>query len=104
MVRDLFLMRVPTVFGGNTLYATSAFVASIEMVVLSSLGLPEVGTLVAILSAAALSLLAKRFGWILPSEVRFRPPRKLGGWLAGWWSGFGRRSRKPGDGQGGNRA
>jgi Predicted membrane protein len=104
MVRDLFLMRVPTVFGGNTLYATSAFVASIEMVILSSLGLPEVGTLVAILSAAALSLLAKRFGWILPSEVRFRPPRKLGGWLAGWWSGFGRRSRKPGDGQGGNRA
>jgi uncharacterized membrane protein YeiH len=104
MVRDLFLMRVPTVFGGNTLYATSAFIASIEMVILSSLGLPEVGTLVAILSAAALSLLAKQFGWILPSEVRFRPPRKLGGWLAGWWSGFSRRSSKPGDGQGGNRA
>lgn len=95
MVRDLFLMKVPTVFGGNTLYATSAFVASIEMVVLSSLGYPEIGTIVAILSAAALSLLAKRFGWILPSEVRFRPPRKLGGWLSGWWSGLGRRRDRP---------
>ena len=95
MVRDLFLMKVPTVFGGNTLYATSAFVASVEMVVLTSLGFPEVGTLVAILSAAALSLLAKRFGWILPSEVRIRPPRKLGGWLSGWWSGFGRRRDQP---------
>ncbi len=93
MVRDVFLMKVPTVFGGNTLYATSAFVASIEMVVLTSLGLPEIGTLVAILSAAALSLLAKRFGWILPSEVRIRPPRRLSGWLARWWSGVGRAGR-----------
>lgn len=91
MVRDVFLMRVPTVFGGNTLYATSAFVASVELVVFSELGYPEIGTLVAILSAAALSLLAKRFGWILPSEVRLRPPRLPSSWRAGWWSGFGRK-------------
>jgi uncharacterized membrane protein YeiH len=93
MVRDVFLMKVPTVFGGNTLYATSAFVASVEMVVLTSLGYPEMGTLVAILSAAALSLMARRFGWILPSEVRIRPPRRLSGWLARWWSGFGKAGR-----------
>lgn len=96
MVRDLFLMKVPTIFGGNTLYATSAFVASVEMVVLSSLGLPEIGTLVAILSAAALSLLAKRFGWILPSEVRLKPPRLPSGWRSGWWSGAGKRAAEPG--------
>ena len=89
MVRDLFLMRVPAVFGGNTLYATSAFVASVELVVLSEAGYPEIGTVVAILSAAALSLLAKRFGWILPSEVRMRPPRLPSGWRAGWWGGIG---------------
>jgi uncharacterized membrane protein YeiH len=93
MVRDVFLMKVPTIFGGNTLYATSALVASIEMVVLSTLGYPEAGTLVAILSAAALSLLAKRFGWILPSEVRIRPPRLPGGWRSGWWNGRGRNPR-----------
>ncbi|HEU4848930.1 MAG TPA: trimeric intracellular cation channel family protein [Terrimesophilobacter sp.] len=92
MVRDVFLMRVPTVFGGNTLYATSAFVASVEMVVLTELGQPEIGTIVAILSAAALSLLARRFGWILPSEVRIRPPKALRDWRAGWWSGRGRAS------------
>lgn len=96
MVRDVFLMKVPTVFGGNTLYATSAFVASAEMVILTTLGLPEVGTLVAILSAAALSLLAKRFGWVLPSEVRIRPPRQFSGWLARWWSGRGRTAREKG--------
>ncbi|MEO7348328.1 MAG: TRIC cation channel family protein [Terrimesophilobacter sp.] len=87
MVRDLFLMRVPTVFGGNTLYATSAFVASVEMVVLTSFGNPELGTIVAILSAAALTLLARRFGWILPSEVRVRPPRLPASWRTRWWSG-----------------
>lgn len=87
MVRDIFLIRVPTVFGGNTLYATSAFVASVEMVVLTRLGFPEIGTLVAILSAAALSLLAKRFGWILPSEVRVRAPRLPASWRTRWWSG-----------------
>lgn len=87
MVRDLFLMKVPTVFGGNTLYATSAFVASVEMVALTKWGLPEVGTLVAILSATALSLLARRFGWNLPSEVRVRPPRLPASWRTRWWSG-----------------
>jgi uncharacterized membrane protein YeiH len=86
MVRDLFLLRVPAIFGGNTLYATSALVASAEMVVLTRLGLPAVGSAVAILSGAALSLLAKRYGWVLPTEVRVRRPRAL----TGWWA---RRSR-----------
>lgn len=82
MVRDLFLLRVPAIFGGNTLYATSALVASVEMVALSRLGLPAVGSAVAILSGAALSLLAKRYGWVLPTEVRMRRPRALNGWWA----------------------
>jgi uncharacterized membrane protein YeiH len=79
MVRDLFLLRVPAIFGGNTLYATSALVASVEMVVLTAIGLPAVGSGVALLSGAALSLLAKRYGWVLPTEVRVRRPRGLTG-------------------------
>jgi uncharacterized membrane protein YeiH len=90
-VRDVLLLKVPTIFGGNTLYATCAFVASVEMVVLSVLGFPSVGSLAAILSGAALSLLARRFGWTLPTEVRLPRPRRL----AGWWSGLGRRAAKP---------
>lgn len=91
MVRDVLLLKIPTVFGGNTLYATCAFVASVEMVVLSLLGYPAIGSLVAILSGAALSLLARRFGWKLPTEVRLPRPQRL----AGWWSGLGRRFDKP---------
>ncbi|WP_241985479.1 trimeric intracellular cation channel family protein [Cryobacterium sp. TMT1-21] len=75
MVRDIMLLRVPTIFGGNTRYATSAVLASTEMVVLSKLGYGAVGTGVAILSAAALSLLARRYGWVLPTSYTLRIPR-----------------------------
>jgi uncharacterized membrane protein YeiH len=84
MVRDVFLLRVPAIFGGNTLYATSGLLASVEMVVLSGLGFPGIGSAAAILSGAALSLLARRYGWILPTEVRIRRPKVLTGWWGRW--------------------
>jgi uncharacterized membrane protein YeiH len=79
MVRDIMLLKVPTIFGGNTLYATSALVASVEMVVLSLLGYQAIGSAAAILSGALLSLLARRYGWILPTglELRIPKPRML---------------------------
>lgn len=79
MVRDVMLLKVPTIFGGNTLYATSALLASVEMVVLSLLGFQALGSAVAILSGALLSLLARRYGWILPTglELRIPKPRML---------------------------
>lgn len=95
MVRDVFLMKVPTVFGGNTLYATAAFVASVEVVLFSGFGLPVLGSVVGILSGAAVALLARRFGWVLPTEMRLRRPRTAAStlWFAGWWSGARRTSR-----------
>ena len=77
MVRDIMLLKVPTIFGGNTLYATSALLASTEMVILSQLGFGAIGTGVAILSGAALSLLAKRYGWILPTGYALRIPKPI---------------------------
>jgi uncharacterized membrane protein YeiH len=74
MVRDIMLLKVPTIFGGNTLYATSALVASVEMVVLSILGFQAIGSAVAILTGALLSLLARRYGWILPTGLDLRIP------------------------------
>jgi uncharacterized membrane protein YeiH len=74
MVRDVFLLRVPSIFGGNTLYATSAVLASVVMVIFSELGLPAIGSAAALLSGAGLSLLARRYRWILPTEVRIRRP------------------------------
>jgi hypothetical protein len=38
-------------------------------------GLPELGAMMAILTGGGLSLLAKRFGWVLPTEVRIPRPR-----------------------------
>ena len=77
MVRDIMLLKVPTIFGGNTLYATSALLASTEMVILSQLGFGAIGTGVAILSGAALSLLAKRYGWILPTGYALGIPKPI---------------------------
>ncbi|GHD39135.1 trimeric intracellular cation channel family protein [Mycetocola manganoxydans] len=76
-VRDVMLLRIPRIFGGNTLYATSALVSSVEMVVLSKLGMPTLGSAVAMGSGALLSLLARRYGWTLPTEVRIPRPRLL---------------------------
>lgn len=75
MVRDVLLMRVPSIFGGNTLYATSSLAACVVTLILSELGQQEVGAVAAILTGAALSLLARRFGWVLPTEVRIPRPR-----------------------------
>lgn len=66
MVRDVLLMRVPTVFGGNTLYATCALVSCLITYVANVLHMPEVGAALAILVGAGLSLLARRLGWALP--------------------------------------
>ncbi len=77
MVRDVMVLKVPTIFGGNTLYATSAVLASTEMVVFSKLGLVAVGTAVAIMSGAGLSLLAKRYGWSLPTGYALRIPKPI---------------------------
>jgi uncharacterized membrane protein YeiH len=75
MVRDIMLMKVPTIFGGNTLYATSALLASVEMVVFNLVGSPALGSVVAIVSGALLSLLARRYGWILPTGLELRVPK-----------------------------
>ncbi|HEU4807534.1 MAG TPA: trimeric intracellular cation channel family protein [Homoserinimonas sp.] len=85
MVRDVLLMRVPSIFGGNTLYATSSLVACVVTLVFSELGQFELGALVAIFTGAALSLLARRYGWVLPTQVRIPRPR--------WRSG--KRQRRP---------
>lgn len=66
MVRDLLLVRRPAVLGGNTLYATSALVATVVVVAFSALGLPIVGTLLALLVGSTMSLLARHYEWRLP--------------------------------------
>jgi uncharacterized membrane protein YeiH len=73
MTRDIFLRRVPQIFGGNTLYATSAVLASGVMVVLYSLGHPSLGLVLATVTGAALTLLARWRGWELPEAHVWQP-------------------------------
>jgi uncharacterized membrane protein YeiH len=76
MVRDVVLRRIPAIFGGTTLYATSALVASGVMVSLYRLGHPTVGLVVATLTGAGLTLLARWRGWQLPEAYVWRPGRR----------------------------
>jgi uncharacterized membrane protein YeiH len=75
MVRDVVLRRIPSIFGGNTLYATCALVASGVMVVLYDLGLPAVGLVASTAAGAGLTLLARWRGWQLPEAYVWRPSR-----------------------------
>jgi uncharacterized membrane protein YeiH len=76
-VRDIVLRRIPGIFGGNTLYATSALVASGTMVVLYDIGQPSLGLVVSTVVGAGLTLLAQQRGWQLP-EARTWPPAQDG--------------------------
>lgn len=71
--RDIVLRRIPAIFGGNTLYATSAILASGVMVVLFDLGRPSVGLVVSTVVGAVLTLLARWRGWQLPEAYLWRP-------------------------------
>jgi uncharacterized membrane protein YeiH len=70
-MRDLTVRRIPQIFGGNTLYATCAIVASGVVVFFSALGLSSIGTVVATCVGAALCLLARWRGWQLWEGVEW---------------------------------
>lgn len=78
MVRDVVLRRIPAIFGGNTLYATCAVVASAIMVVLYELGHAQLGLVVSTLTGAALVLLARWRDWRLPEPYMWRIRRPTG--------------------------
>jgi uncharacterized membrane protein YeiH len=71
--RDIVLRRVPAIFGGTTLYATPAILASGVMVVLFDLGRPTLGLVVSTLVGAGLTLLARWRNWQLPEANPWRP-------------------------------
>lgn len=64
-LRDLTIRRTPQIFGGNTLYATCAVLASVVAVLFNYSGHAPVGTMAATATGAALCLLARWRGWQL---------------------------------------
>ncbi len=73
-VRDIVMRRIPTIFGGSTLYATSASLASATMVICFNLGLVSVGLVAATLVGAGLTMLARWRNWQLPEPYAWHPP------------------------------
>ena len=73
MVRDVVLRRIPSIFGGNTLYATSALVASGVMVVFYDVHRSTLGLVVSTLVGAGMTLLARWRGWQLPEAYVWQP-------------------------------
>lgn len=76
-MRDVMLQKTPAVFGGNTLYATSAILASGVMVALKPLGIEPFATLAAIGVGMALTLVARKRQWKLPDSYSWSPKRTL---------------------------
>ena len=75
-VRDVVLRRMPAIFGGNTLYATCAVIASAVMVGLYDNGHPAVGLVASTAVGAGLTLLARWRRWQLPEAYLWRPRRR----------------------------
>ena len=73
MIRDIAVGRLPAIFGGNTLYATSALLSSGLMALLAGLGHETAGMAGAIVLSAVVSVAARRFGWRLPGPANLRP-------------------------------
>lgn len=89
-VRDIVLRRIPTVLGGNTLYATCAAAASGALVLLHQQGYPVAGSLTALVVGAGLCLLARWRGWMLPDADGWSPQKVVPGRYLGR-----RRPRRP---------
>ncbi|MCA0308545.1 MAG: TRIC cation channel family protein [Actinobacteria bacterium] len=77
MLRDIVLRKTPAVFGGNTLYATSAILASLVLVLLQPLAGGAVATLAASVVGMLMTLLARRLDWRLPEPYAWSPKRAL---------------------------
>jgi len=76
-LRDVVLRRTPAVFGGNTLYATSAMIASAVMVTLSPLTTQPLAALAAIVAGMLITVLARRLQWRLPESYAWSPSRAI---------------------------
>ena len=81
MIRDITIGVVPAIFGGNTLYATSALLGSGMMVHFNSFQLQTVGMVVSASFASILSIVAYFKGWGLPNNPDWAPVTMTAGQL-----------------------
>lgn len=68
MVRDVTAGNVPAVFGGSTLYAIPAVIASVLDAILFSSGYPLLGMLTATVVGSGITVMASWRRWMLPNR------------------------------------
>lgn len=73
MVRDVASGQIPSVFGGNPLYAVPAIIAAGAMVLFNEAGFTGLGMLVAPLLGTGLAIMAYWFEWVLPRGIGYAP-------------------------------
>lgn len=70
-VRDMMLGRVPVILQRSELYATAAFVGGAAFVVMHPVVPGATASLIAVAVGGGMCLLARRRGWMLPTEPRW---------------------------------
>lgn len=76
MIRDVVVGRVPAVFGGSTLYATSALIGSSIMAICYGQGQSTLGMGLAIVVGGGFCMIARWRKWRLPEPVELRFPSR----------------------------
>lgn len=75
VVRDMMLGNVPVILQRSELYATAAFAGGGTLVLLHLLTTGPLASLGGVLVGGAVCLLARKRGWMLPTEPTWRPSR-----------------------------
>ncbi len=75
VTRDVILNKIPTIFGGNTLYATFAIFSATQMVLFQTHGQYNLGMAASIITCAIFSALARHYGWKLPKAYNLTKNR-----------------------------
>ena len=76
MIRDIATGSIPSIFGGNTLYATPAIFSSAIMVGFHAAGHDAVGMIAATTLGAGFAILAYWWGWVLPTVIEQEQARR----------------------------
>ena len=76
MIRDIATGSIPSIFGGNTLYATPAIFSSAIMVGFHAIGHDAVGMIAATTLGAGFAILAYWRGWELPTVIEQEQARR----------------------------
>lgn len=70
-VRDVMLGQVPVILQRSELYATAAFVGGSTLVLMHQVTAGSMASLIAVVVGGGMCLLARKRGWMLPTEPRW---------------------------------